>query len=136
MEHLSTFVATRAAIESGTTTVERVVETYLERIENKKRLNAFLSVFPEKALTQARRVDEKIVAGNAGKLAGMVVAVKDVLCLKDEVVTCGSKILQNFTSLYDATAVRRLQQEDAVVIGKTNMDEFAMGSSTENSAYG
>ncbi len=136
LEHHPTFVATRAAIESGTTTVERVVETYLEQIENKKRLNAFLSVFPEKALTQARKVDKKIVAGNAGKLAGMVVAVKDVLCMKDEVLTCGSKILQNFTSLYDATAVRRLQEEDAVVIGKTNMDEFAMGSSTENSAYG
>ncbi len=132
----TTFDATRTAIESGTTTVERVIETYLARIENKKRLNAFLSVFTDKALSHARTVDKKIAAGNAGKLAGMVVAVKDVLCMKDEVVTCGSKILQNFTSLYDATAVQRLQDEDAVVVGKTNMDEFAMGSSTENSAYG
>ena len=74
--------------------------------------------------------------GTAGALAGMVVSIKDLICVKDERVTCGSKILENFVSLYDATVVERLCKADAVIIGKNNMDEFAMGSSTENSAYG
>lgn len=136
MKRHETFDVTLAKIGSGATTVERVTETYLAGIQEKTQLNAFLSVFSEKAMTQAREVDKKIAAGTAGNLAGMVVAVKDVLCIKDEVVTCGSKMLQNFVSLYDATAVKRLQDQDAVIVGKTNMDEFAMGSSTENSAYG
>jgi aspartyl-tRNA(Asn)/glutamyl-tRNA(Gln) amidotransferase subunit A len=99
-------------------------------------LNAFLSVFPEKSLEAARAVDRKIAEGTAGRLAGMVVAIKDVLCLKGRTVTCGSKILEEFVSLYDATAVRRLIEQDVVIVGKTNMDEFAMGSSSEHSAYG
>ncbi len=132
----TTFDATRKAIEAGTITVERITESYLDTISSKKRLNAFLTVYPEKSLERARQIDKKIADGTAGKLAGMVVAIKDVLCMKGEVVTCGSKILQHFVSLYDATAVKRLQDEDAILVGKTNMDEFAMGSSTENSAYG
>lgn len=136
MNGKSTFDATRKAVETGASTVERVTGEFLEGIEKRKRLNAFLSVFHEKALAQARVIDKKIAEGRAGMLAGMVVAIKDNLCIKDEVVTCGSKMLQNFVSLYDATAVRRLRDDDAVIIGKTNLDEFAMGSSTENSAYG
>jgi aspartyl-tRNA(Asn)/glutamyl-tRNA(Gln) amidotransferase subunit A len=132
----TTFDNTRRSIESGVTTCERVTEQYLETIEKGKRLNAFLSVFDQKALDQARLVDRKISSGKAGKLAGMVMAIKDVLCIKGERVTCGSKILEHFVSLYNATAIERLIAEDAVLIGKTNMDEFAMGSSTENSAYG
>ena len=132
----STFDATRKALESGTTTVERITEHFLDEIEKKKRLNAFLSLFSAKALERARYVDKRIAGDDAGVLAGMVIGVKDNLCTKDEVVTCGSKMLQNFVSLYDATAVKRLLDADAVIIGKTNLDEFAMGSSTENSAYG
>ena len=132
----STFDVTHRQIEQGAATCEQVTERFLEAIEQGKRLNAFLSVFGEKALEQARAVDRKIVAGTAGTLAGMVVAIKDVICMKGERVTCGSKILENFVSLYDATVVQRLLAEDAVLIGKTNMDEFAMGSSTENSAFG
>jgi aspartyl-tRNA(Asn)/glutamyl-tRNA(Gln) amidotransferase subunit A len=132
----STFEPTRQAVEAGITTCERVTEQYLATIEQGKRLNAFLSVFQEQAMEQARSIDGKIAAGKAGKLAGMVVAVKDILCMKDEKVTCGSKILEHFVSLYDATVVERLRKEDAILIGKTNMDEFAMGSSTENSAFG
>lgn len=131
-----TFDVTRQAIESGATTCEKVTEDCLQTIERGKRLNAFLSVFQERALDRARAVDRKFREGRPGKLAGMVVAVKDVLCMKGERVTCGSKMLENFISLYDATAVARLEAEHAVVIGKTNMDEFAMGSSTENSAFG
>ena len=136
MHTYATFDTTRAAIESGETTVELVVASCLNTIAEKQRLNAFLSVFREKALERARAIDRKIAAGRAGKLAGMVVAVKDIICIRDERVTCGSKMLENFVSLYDATAVQRLLDEDAVIIGKTNMDEFAMGSSTENSAFG
>ena len=95
-----------------------------------------MSVFPEESLTRSREIDKRIALGNAGPLAGMVIAVKDVLCMKGKKVTCGSRILEEFESAYDATVVQRLQNADAVLIGKTNMDEFAMGSSTENSSFG
>ena len=132
----TTFEETRAALDAGTKTCEGVTAEYLERTGKGRRLNAFLSVFHDKAMEQARTVDRKRASGKAGKLAGMVVAIKDVLCMKGERVTCGSRILENFISPYDATAIERLQREDAILIGKTNMDEFAMGSSTENSAFG
>lgn len=136
MKRHTTYDATRKALDSGSTTCERITQEYLSVIEEKKHLNAFLSVFNQKALESAREVDRKMAAGKAGKLAGMVVAIKDVLCLRDERTTCGSRILEKFVSLYTATAVERLLAEDVVIIGKTNMDEFAMGSSTENSAFG
>jgi aspartyl-tRNA(Asn)/glutamyl-tRNA(Gln) amidotransferase subunit A len=131
-----TYDSVRKALDSGATSCEAITQNFLNVIEEKNRLNAFLSVFNEQALEQARAVDKKLAAGKAGRLAGMVVAIKDVLNLKDERTTCGSRILENFTSLYTATAVERLIAEDAIIIGKTNMDEFAMGSSTENSAFG
>jgi aspartyl-tRNA(Asn)/glutamyl-tRNA(Gln) amidotransferase subunit A len=133
---MKSFDALRAELTAGTTTCEKITEEYLGVIEEKKHLNALLAVFPEKALAQAKSVDKKLRDGNAGALAGMVVSIKDLICVKDERVTCGSKILENFISLYDATVVQRLRNADAVIIGKNNMDEFAMGSSTENSAYG
>ena len=136
MSHRLTFDSTRSALESGATTVERVTGDFLDAIEDGKRLNAFLSVFQDQAREQARAVDRKLAAGKGGPLAGMVIALKDVLCVKGERTTCGSKMLEDFVSLYDATAVARLRAADAVLIGKTNMDEFAMGSSTENSAFG
>ncbi len=120
----------------GITSCEKITEEYLNTIEEKKHLNALLAVFSDKAIEQAKQVDKKLQNGNAGALAGMVVSIKDIICVKDERVTCGSKILENFISLYDATVVQRLRDADAVIIGKNNMDEFAMGSSTENSAYG
>ena len=133
---MKTFETIQTELRAGTTTCERLTGEYLGTIEAGSGLNAFLSVFSEKAVAQARLVDRKLADGTAGKLAGMVVSIKDVICVKDERVTCGSKILEQFISPYNATVVDRLVAEDAIIVGKNNMDEFAMGSSTENSAYG
>lgn len=123
-------------MDSGTTTCEATTQEYLATIERKSGLNAFLSVFGEQALMRARDIDRKRAEGRSGRLVGMIVGIKDALCMKQERVTCASRMLEHFVSLYDATAVARLEQEDAIIIGKTNLDEFAMGSSTENSAFG
>ena len=125
-----------AGLRAEVGSCESRIREYLSVISSSTNLNAFLSVFPEEALEQARSVDKKIKAGTAGPLAGMAVAVKDVLSMKGKRTTCGSKILENFDGIYDATAIEKLRQADAIVVGKTNMDEFAMGSSTENSAFG
>ncbi len=121
---------------SGKSTCESIVKSYLGKIKNYERLNAFISVFEDKAIERAIEVDKKIREGKAGKLAGMVIAVKDNICVKGERCTCASKILENFVSLYNATVIERLLKEDAIIIGKTNLDEFAMGSSTESSYFG
>lgn len=110
-------------------------ENYLKRIHADSDLNAFKCTF-ENALERAEIVDQKIEEGKAGLLAGMIVAVKDNIVMKDSVSTAGSRILQYYKSPYEATVISRMLSEDAVIIGKTNMDEFGMGSSTENSAYG
>ena len=112
------------------------VKNFLKNIEDQKDLNAFNFVFSDEALESAKAVEQKIKNNSAGKLAGMVIAIKDVLAYKDHPLTCSSNILKNFTSLYTATAVQKLIDEDAIIIGKTNCDEFAMGSSNENSAFG
>ncbi len=130
------YASLRAYLDSGKASVSDIVKYYLGNIERGKHLNAFLSVFTEEALEKAQEIEKKIKNKTAGKLAGMVAAVKDVLSLKDKKLTSGSKILENFEALYTATAVQRLIDEDAIIIGKTNCDEFAMGSSNENSAYG
>lgn len=130
------YSALRADLFAGKTTCTEIVKEYLNSIEKGKHLNAFLLVLEKEALNRAAEIDEKVKAKSAGKLAGMVIAVKDVLSLKDHNLTCSSKILKNFEALYTATAVQRLVDEDAIIIGKTNCDEFAMGSSNENSAYG
>lgn len=130
------FREVKKKIEAGETSCQALTQSYLDAIHNKSDLNAFITVLDEPALKQAHLVDQKINEGTAGKLAGMVLSVKDIFCMKDTRTTCGSKILENFYSPYDATVVERLKSEDAVIIGKTNMDEFGMGSSNENSAYG
>lgn len=130
------YAALRSELDSGKTTVVDIVNHYLANIKKGEHLNAFLSVYPDEALARAIEIGKKIRDGSAGKLAGMVIAVKDVLSYKGKTLTCGSKILENFEALYTATAVQRLIDEDAIIIGKTNCDEFAMGSSNENSAYG
>jgi len=119
------------------TSAEAVTREHLDHIAQRDAgLDAFLAVTADRALAQARRVDAAIAAGGAaGPLAGVPVAVKDLLDIEGTVTTCGSRILEGYRPPYTATAVARLEAAGAVVIGKTNMDEFAMGSSTENSAY-
>ncbi len=113
-----------------------LVNHYLQRIEETVDLNIFLEVFKSEILDKAAAVQSKIKAGNAGKLAGMVIAIKDNICYKDHKISASSKILKDFESLYSATAINRLLAEDALIIGRVNCDEFAMGGSNENSAYG
>ncbi len=128
--------AIKRDLKLGKVTCQALVSDYLTRIEKEKHLNAFLEVWGDEALAQAKGIDEKIQKGTAGKLAGMVIGIKDNLCYKGHKVTGSSKILEGFESLYNATVVERLIAEDAIIIGRCNCDEFAMGSSNEKSAYG
>jgi aspartyl-tRNA(Asn)/glutamyl-tRNA(Gln) amidotransferase subunit A len=118
------------------TSVE-ITRAHIDRInEHDGRVKAFLRVDGEAALAQAADVDRRRKVGQpVGRLAGLPVAVKDLLCMKGELTTCGSRILENYRPPYDATVIARLRAADAVFLGRTNMDEFAMGGSNENSAY-
>jgi len=133
--HDLTAMELRDRIAAGQVSSVEATRAVLGRIDRLDPVvGAYLSVFPERALEAAQQVDRKIAAGQpVGALAGVPIAIKDVLCTSFGTTTCGSRILQNFHSPYDATVVRKLQDADAVLVGKTNMDEFAMGSSTENS---
>jgi aspartyl-tRNA(Asn)/glutamyl-tRNA(Gln) amidotransferase subunit A len=114
-----------------------VTEAFYHRIETlEARVHAYLTLTPELALEQAERADRRRQAGEHGPLLGIPLAIKDVICTKEVRTTCGSRILHNFVPPYDATVMERLNAAGAVMLGKTNMDEFAMGSSTEHSAYG
>lgn len=130
------FDEVKHALSKGETTCESLVKDYLQRIEARKNLNVFLEVFEEEALSKAQAVDKKIADGSAGKLAGMVIGLKDNIVYQNHRVSAASKILQGFESIFSATVVERLLAEDAIFIGRVNCDEFAMGSSNENSAYG
>ncbi len=130
-----TFQHLRKKLINGETSCRSIVESYLGAARAYADLNVYLQLFDE-ALEAADRLDARIRSGSAGKLAGMVFGIKDVIAIKGKKLTCGSKTLADFVSVYDATVIERLRNEDAIVIGKTNMDEFAMGSSTEYSAFG
>jgi aspartyl-tRNA(Asn)/glutamyl-tRNA(Gln) amidotransferase subunit A len=122
-------------LHSGKTALD-LVEEHLSRIEAHQHLNAFLEVFESSAREQAIAIDAKIKAGTAGKLAGVIVGIKDNICYKNHRVSASSKILEGFSSIYTSTVLQRLLDQDAIVIGRLNCDEFAMGSSNENSAFG
>jgi aspartyl-tRNA(Asn)/glutamyl-tRNA(Gln) amidotransferase subunit A len=125
------------ALRDGTVSCEEAVLHYLKEIENNRHLNAYIRVYGEESLEKARTLDQQRNEGRpTGKLHGVVIGLKDVLSYKDHPLTASSRILQDFVSIYHATAVEKLIQEEAILIGHLNCDEFAMGSSNENSAYG
>jgi len=124
-------------IKTGELTSEALVQSYIEEIsKTESTVNAFLTLTCDEALAKAKVIDEKIKAGETlGKLAGIPIAIKDNICTEGVNTTCASKMLEDFIPPYDATVIKKLLAEDAIIIGKTNMDEFAMGSSNENSAF-
>ncbi|WP_106135316.1 Asp-tRNA(Asn)/Glu-tRNA(Gln) amidotransferase subunit GatA [Mongoliibacter ruber] len=136
MEKFLSFDDIQKSLENRETDCKAIVNYYLENIQTKAHLNAFVEVYTDSALEQASLVDEKISSGKAGKLAGMVIGIKDVLVYTDHESNASSKILKGFNSQFTASAVQRLIDEDAIVIGRLNCDEFGMGSSNENSAHG
>lgn len=126
-----------SALLNASISCHAAVTQYLQKIEAQKHLNAFVEIYKEEAIQRAAALDAKRKNGEPlKKLHGVVIAIKDVICYKNHTVTAASKILSGFKSIYSATAVQRLLDEDAIIIGSCNCDEFAMGSTNENSSYG
>ncbi|GAB4439067.1 MAG: Asp-tRNA(Asn)/Glu-tRNA(Gln) amidotransferase subunit GatA [bacterium] len=124
-------------IQKGETTSTELTELFLKEAKKlNERINAFITICEEEAFLSAKRADEQIKKGAKGVLLGVPIAIKDNICTKGMRTTCASKILNNFVPPYDATVVERLKAEGVVILGKTNMDEFAMGSSNETSFFG
>ncbi|MFN5253931.1 MAG: Asp-tRNA(Asn)/Glu-tRNA(Gln) amidotransferase subunit GatA [Chitinophagaceae bacterium] len=127
----------QAALLAGEQSCAQAVQYYLDQINKQQDLNAFIEVFAEDALARAKTLDQVSQKNQlVGKLHGVVIGIKDVLCYKDHQVSAASHILENYTAIYSATAIEKLLAEGAIIIGRQNCDEFAMGSSNENSAYG
>lgn len=135
--HTLTAIELRDKFLRGEIKAVSIVQAFLDRIEKfDKQINAFLTTYPEQSLARAKSLDAKLASGaKMGKLAGIPIGLKDNIHVKGEISTCGSKFLANFRAPFDATVTKLLESEDGIIIGKTNMDEFAMGSSTENSAF-
>ncbi|HKD64209.1 MAG TPA: Asp-tRNA(Asn)/Glu-tRNA(Gln) amidotransferase subunit GatA [Candidatus Acidoferrales bacterium] len=133
-----TITSVRDALRTKQVSARELTEDFFARIENRNReLNAYLALSHDRAYAQADRIDAMIAKGESlPALAGVPIAIKDVISTRDVTTTCGSRILETYVPPYDATAVERLERAGAVLLGKTNCDEFAMGSSNENSAYG
>jgi aspartyl-tRNA(Asn)/glutamyl-tRNA(Gln) amidotransferase subunit A len=126
-----------ADLRQGTTSAAELTQDYLQRIQRlDQQLNSYISVAPERALAQARAADERLANGDSSLLCGIPIAHKDLFCTRDLATTCASKMLANFVPPYDATVVERIDAAGAITLGKTNLDEFAMGSSNENSVFG
>ncbi|MDQ6843743.1 MAG: Asp-tRNA(Asn)/Glu-tRNA(Gln) amidotransferase subunit GatA [Bacteroidota bacterium] len=126
-----------AELNNGSVSCEETVQYYLKQIQDSKHLNAFVEVFKTESIERAILLDKKRSKGEAcGKLHGVIIAIKDVICYKDHKITAASAILGDFVSTYSSTAVERLLLEGAIIIGNCNCDEFAMGSTNENSVYG
>ena len=136
MKSYHTLSEIRNDLKNAKLTCLQLVEQYLKNIQNNVHLNAFLEVYEAEALAKAQEIDLKIKENKAGRLAGLVFGIKDLICFDQHTVSGGSKILEDFESQFSATAVEALLKEDAIIIGRQNCDEFGMGSSNENSAYG
>lgn len=136
MKSYHTLSEIRTDLENASVTCLQLVQHYLDNIKTHSHLNAFVEVYEEEALAKAKALDLKIKNNEAGRLAGLVFGIKDLICLNKHSVSGGSKILEDFESQFSATAVEALLKEDAIVIGRQNCDEFGMGSSNENSVYG
>lgn len=136
MDTIASLREIQQRIKSGATTCRQVVASCLHNIDKYTHLNAFLEVYQQEAQEKAQLIDDKISVGTAGRLTGLVVGLKDMLCYKNHHLQAGSKILEGFESQFNGTAVQRLLREDAIIIGRQNCDEFGMGSSNENSAFG
>jgi aspartyl-tRNA(Asn)/glutamyl-tRNA(Gln) amidotransferase subunit A len=135
--HQMSLLQLAKGLDAGDFTSVEVTGALLQRIAtHNDTLNAFITITGERALDAAKRADAARAAGNAGVLNGLPIVHKDIFCTRDVLTTCGSKMLQDFVSPYDATVVERLQDAGAVMLGKANMDEFAMGSSNETSFFG
>ncbi len=134
--HYTRLSQVQADLDSGLITMPDLVSNYLTNIKENTHLNAFLEVYGVEALENADSIQTRIDKGTAGKLAGMIIGIKDVICHKDHFLQCASNILEGFKSQFTATAVQKLMDEDVIIIGRLNCDEFAMGSSNENSAFG
>lgn len=127
----------RINLLKGTLSCVDLVKTYLSQIDaHNEHLNVFLEVYADEAINSALLIDQKIKEGKAGKLAGMVVGLKDLLCYQDHLSQAGSQILKGFKSTFSSTAVQRIIDQDAIIIGRQNCDEFGMGSTNENSSFG
>ncbi|MCK5334829.1 MAG: Asp-tRNA(Asn)/Glu-tRNA(Gln) amidotransferase GatCAB subunit A, partial [Gammaproteobacteria bacterium] len=136
MYHNKTLAELSAMLQAKEVSSVELTQYFLDRIKDKDgELNSFITVTEEQALAQAKAADERIAAGNAEPLTGVPFAQKDIFCTEGVRSSCGSKMLDNFISPYDATVVTKLKAAGAVMLGKTNMDEFAMGSSNETSFY-
>ncbi|MCW8959660.1 MAG: Asp-tRNA(Asn)/Glu-tRNA(Gln) amidotransferase subunit GatA, partial [Gammaproteobacteria bacterium] len=135
--HNKTIAELAAGLRAGEFTSEELTRAFIERIKaHDDRLNSYITVTEEQALAQAREADQRIAAGTAGPLTGVPLAHKDIFCTDGVRTSCASKMLDPFIAPYDATVVRKFREAGAVMLGKTNMDEFAMGSSNETSFYG
>ncbi len=134
----SSLSAIQAGLHAGSFRLQDLVADYLQKMEHTASLNAYIEVFAEEAMERARQLDERrrLQDGRMGRLHGMVLSVKDNICFKGHRASAGSRILENHTAVYHATAVERLLQEEAIIIGRTNCDEFGMGSTNEYSYYG
>ena len=134
---MSSSVSLLAKLSAGELSSEAIVRELLEQSNRLKRLNVFTHLDHDAVLTQAQTLDRRRASGEMlGRLSGVPVAIKDVICVNGELTSCGSRMLRDFRPPYDATVIAKLRAAGAILYGKTNMDEFAMGSSTENSAYG
>jgi aspartyl-tRNA(Asn)/glutamyl-tRNA(Gln) amidotransferase subunit A len=137
MQHFDSIENYHRWLEGHPDGCEQAVRHYLEQIRQHENLNAFLEVYAHEATERARALDRKRASGaNIGKLHGVIVSLKDVIAHRGHALTAASRILGGFTSIYNATAVEKLLAEEAIIIGRNNCDEFAMGSTNENSAYG